>query len=176
MTKTKTKLLKRPNMFYIFEKQRIQGYQIWHSCIISTSSVHHQLIIIASFVNHPSMISASSMHHHCIISASSAHHQHIISASSLHHQYINQVTSWVWHVKYNWSSLYSNTFNQAKFEFRTVVRCLVFSVFETNCTDHCSQFCKYNSLHIEQEWALCHNGFIDESYWTDQASSLCWSL
>ena len=65
-TKENNKFFKRPNMCYIFEKLRVQGYQIWHSCIISASSVDHQCII-----------SVSSVHHHCIISASSAHHQRI---------------------------------------------------------------------------------------------------
>ena len=51
--KDKDKILKIPNMCYIFEKLSVQGYQIWHSCIISPSWVHHE----------------------CTISASSAHHQ-----------------------------------------------------------------------------------------------------
>ena len=29
----KNKVLERPNMWYIFEKQGIQGYQIWHPCV-----------------------------------------------------------------------------------------------------------------------------------------------
>jgi len=63
-TKTKTKknkdkILKRPNMSYIFEKLRVQGYQIKHPFIISVSSGHHQCVI-----------RASSVHHQCIISAS----------------------------------------------------------------------------------------------------------
>ena len=87
--KDKDKILKRPNMCYIFEKLRDQGYQIWHWCIISASSAHHQFIISASSAHHQRIISASSAHHHqCIISASSDHHQHIISASSVQHQRI----------------------------------------------------------------------------------------
>ena len=77
--KDKDKVLKRPNMCYIFEKLRVQfdtqASSAHHQCIISSSSVHHQRII-----------SPSPVHHQRIISASSAHHQRIISASSAHHQ------------------------------------------------------------------------------------------
>ena len=57
-TKTKNKVLKRPIICYIFEKQGVQEYQIWYSCIISASSVHHQCIITASSM-HQQCISAS---------------------------------------------------------------------------------------------------------------------
>ena len=57
--KTKTKFSKDPTWAIPFEKLRVQGYQIWHSCIKSASSVHFQCII-----------SASSVHHRCIISES----------------------------------------------------------------------------------------------------------
>ena len=44
--KDKDKVLKRPNMCYIFEKQRVRGYQIWHSQ--TASRPHPQRIQTAS--------------------------------------------------------------------------------------------------------------------------------
>ena len=59
--KDKGKILKRPNICYIFEKRRVQGYQIWHLCIISISSVKHQRIISASSVHHRQCVTVPKM-------------------------------------------------------------------------------------------------------------------
>ena len=66
------------------------------------------------------IISASSVFHQCIIIASTVHYHRIISASSASYLHCT------------WSSLYSFTVNWAKSKFRTVVRCLVLSVFPSS--------------------------------------------